>query len=52
MRRVLRWSLRGAAAVFVLVVVVVGWTAFRVWSVAHEDSRAHVDAIVVGGAAP
>jgi uncharacterized SAM-binding protein YcdF (DUF218 family) len=33
-----------------LVLVVVGFTAFRVWQVAREDSRAHVDAIVVLGA--
>jgi uncharacterized SAM-binding protein YcdF (DUF218 family) len=49
--RLLRWSLRGAVAVLVGVLLVAGWTAFRVWSVAHEDARAPVDAIVVLGAA-
>ena len=50
MRRLLRWSLRGAAAVVVLVALVVGATAVRVWQVARLDSRARVDAIVVLGA--
>jgi uncharacterized SAM-binding protein YcdF (DUF218 family) len=47
---VLRWGFRAAAAVVVLVVLVTGWTAFRVWQVAREDSRKHADAIVVLGA--
>ncbi|HWL36711.1 MAG TPA: YdcF family protein [Frankiaceae bacterium] len=50
MRRVLRWLLRATAAVVVLVVLVVGFTAVRVWQVARLDSRDRVDAIVVLGA--
>ena len=50
MRRVLRWLSRAAAAVLVVVVLVVGFTALRVWQVARLDSRAKVDAIVVLGA--
>jgi len=49
-RRALRWVLRGVAAVVALVVLVVGFTAFRVWQVARQDSRAPADAIVVLGA--
>jgi uncharacterized SAM-binding protein YcdF (DUF218 family) len=36
--------------VLVAVLLVVGVTAFRVWSVARQDSRDHADAIVVLGA--
>ena len=50
MRRALRWARRAVAAALVVVLLVVGWTAFRVWSVAREDSRDRVDAIVVLGA--
>ena len=50
MRRALRWLVRAAAALVVLVVLVVGFTAVRVWQVARLDSRATVDAIVVLGA--
>jgi uncharacterized SAM-binding protein YcdF (DUF218 family) len=49
-RRALRWLLRGTAALLVVVLLVVGWTAFRVWQVARDDSRAPADAIVVLGA--
>jgi uncharacterized SAM-binding protein YcdF (DUF218 family) len=45
-----RLLLRGVAALVVVVLLVVGWTAFRVWKVAREDSRAGADAIVVLGA--
>jgi uncharacterized SAM-binding protein YcdF (DUF218 family) len=41
---------RAAAAVVVLVLLVVGWTAVRIWQVGREDSRAPADAIVVLGA--
>lgn len=50
MRRLLRWLLRGAAVVVVVVLAVVGYTAFRIWQVAREDTRAPADAIVVLGA--
>lgn len=50
MRRALRWLLRATAAVVVLVVLVVGFTAIRVWQVARLDARDRVDAIVVLGA--
>jgi uncharacterized SAM-binding protein YcdF (DUF218 family) len=49
-RRALRWLFRAAAALVVVVVLVVGFTAFRVWQVARLDSRDRVDAIVVLGA--
>jgi uncharacterized SAM-binding protein YcdF (DUF218 family) len=49
-RRLRRLLFRAAAAVVVLVVLVVGWTAVRVWQVARQDSRAPADAIVVLGA--
>jgi uncharacterized SAM-binding protein YcdF (DUF218 family) len=49
-RRLRRLLLRAAAVVVVLVVVVAGATAFRVWQVARQDSRAAADAIVVLGA--
>jgi len=48
-----RWArrlLRAVAALVVVVLLVVGWTAFRVWKVARDDSRAAADAIVVLGA--
>lgn len=41
---------RGATVLVVLALLVVGFTAFRVWQVARQDSRAHADAIVVLGA--
>jgi uncharacterized SAM-binding protein YcdF (DUF218 family) len=47
---VLRWAFRAAAALVVLALLVVGFTAVRVWQVARLDSRATVDAIVVLGA--
>ena len=50
MKRGLRLLLRGAAALLVVALLVTGWTAFRVWKVAREDSRDPVDAIVVLGA--
>ncbi len=50
MRRLSRLLLRGVAALVVVVLLVVGLTAFRVWKVAREDSRAKADAIVVLGA--
>jgi uncharacterized SAM-binding protein YcdF (DUF218 family) len=49
-RRVARWALRGVLVVVAAVLVVGGWTAFRVWQVARQDSRGHADAIVVLGA--
>jgi uncharacterized SAM-binding protein YcdF (DUF218 family) len=48
--RLLRWVLRGVAALVVLLLLVVLGTAVRVWQVAREDSRDHADAIVVLGA--
>jgi uncharacterized SAM-binding protein YcdF (DUF218 family) len=45
-----RWLFRGAAALLVVVLLVVGWTAFRVWKVAREDAKGPADAIVVLGA--
>lgn len=50
MRRALRWLFRAVAAVVVVVVLVVGFTAVRVWQVARLDARGPVDAIVVLGA--
>ena len=49
-RRALRLLLRGVVALTVVVLLATGWTAFRVWKVAREDSRAPADAIVVLGA--
>jgi uncharacterized SAM-binding protein YcdF (DUF218 family) len=49
-RRGLRLLLRGAAVFVVVVLVVTGFTAFRVWQVARQDSRDTADAIVVLGA--
>ena len=43
--------LRGVALLCVLLVVVFGVTAVRVWQVAREDHRGKVDAILVLGAA-
>lgn len=50
MTRVPRLLLRGTAALLVVVLLVVGWTAFRVWKVARDDSRTPADVIVVLGA--
>ena len=50
MRRALRLLLRGAAALLVVLVLVVGFFAVRVWQVARLDARDKVDAIVVLGA--
>ena len=50
MRRWARRLLRVAAVLAVVVIVVVGFTAVRVWQVARQDSRAPADAIVVLGA--
>lgn len=50
MRRVLRWSFRGAAVLVIVAALVASYTAVRVWQVARLDSRARVDAIVVLGA--
>lgn len=50
MRRLLRRLLLGTAALVVLVLLVTGFVAVRVWQVARLDSRAEVDAIVVLGA--
>lgn len=50
MRRALRWLFRATAAVVVLVLLVVGFVAVRVWQVARLDARDRVDAIVVLGA--
>lgn len=50
---ILRWRrrlVRAAMVVLVVVAAVVSWTAFRVWQVARQDSRARADAIVVLGA--
>lgn len=41
---------RALAGVLVVIVAVVGVTAFHVWSVARQDHRGRVDAIVVLGA--
>ena len=49
-RRWARRLLRLTAALLAAVLATVGWTAFRVWKVAREDSRARADAIVVLGA--
>lgn len=50
MRRALRLLLRGAAALLVVVVLVAGFFAVRIWQVARLDARDKVDAIVVLGA--
>ena len=49
-RRVWRWVWQGALTVVLLLGVVFGATAFRVWQVARQDDRGRVDAIVVLGA--
>ena len=48
--RWLRWTIRAALLLLVLVVGVLGVTAYRVWSVAREDHRGHSDAVIVLGA--
>jgi uncharacterized SAM-binding protein YcdF (DUF218 family) len=46
-----RWLLRVIAALVLLVVLVVGGTAFRVWHAGRTDNRDTADAIVVLGSA-
>lgn len=48
--RWLRWTIRAALLFLVLVLGVLGVTAYRVWSVAREDHRGHSDAVLVLGA--
>ncbi|MEU3622336.1 hypothetical protein BS329_33910 [Amycolatopsis coloradensis] len=45
------WVRRIAAGALLIVVAVIGGTAFRVWQVAREDVRDQADVIVVLGAA-
>ncbi|OXM62036.1 MULTISPECIES: YdcF family protein [Amycolatopsis] len=45
------WVRRAVLGTVLVLVMVVGGTAFRVWQVAREDDRTHADAIVVLGAA-
>lgn len=45
-----RWARRIVALVLLVVVVVLGVTAFRVWYVARHDDRTHRQVIVVLGA--
>ncbi|WP_199435112.1 YdcF family protein [Qaidamihabitans albus] len=45
------WLRRGLLGLALVVALVVGGTAFRVWYVARADDRMHADAIVVLGAA-
>jgi vancomycin permeability regulator SanA len=46
-----RWLVRGALAVVVALVLLVGGTAFRVWQFGRIDDRGHADVILVLGAA-
>jgi uncharacterized SAM-binding protein YcdF (DUF218 family) len=46
-----RWLLRGFLALLLLVLVIVGGTAFRVWHAGRTDNRPRSDAIVVLGSA-
>jgi uncharacterized SAM-binding protein YcdF (DUF218 family) len=46
----LRWFLRAVLVFVVVVVIVVGVTAFRVWHDGRQDHRPNVDTIVVLGA--
>jgi uncharacterized SAM-binding protein YcdF (DUF218 family) len=45
------WMRRAVLGTVLVLVMVAGGTAFRVWQVAREDDRHHADAIVVLGAA-
>ncbi|HEX9339354.1 MAG TPA: YdcF family protein [Pseudonocardiaceae bacterium] len=46
-----RWLVRGALAVVVALVLLVGGTAFRIWQYGRIDDRGHADVILVLGAA-
>lgn len=46
-----RWASRVVAGVLLMVLLVVGGTAFRIWQVARIDDRAQADVILVLGAA-
>jgi uncharacterized SAM-binding protein YcdF (DUF218 family) len=46
-----RWLARGAVAVVVVIAVLVGGTAFRIWQYGRIDDRGHADVILVLGAA-
>lgn len=47
----IRWVLRGVAAVVIAAVLVVGGTAYAVWKQARADERTPADAILVLGSA-
>lgn len=49
--RPVRWLLRVAVGVAVLLALTALWTAFRVWHTGRQDARPHSDAILVEGAA-
>jgi uncharacterized SAM-binding protein YcdF (DUF218 family) len=49
--RALRWFVRVIAALVLVVALLVGATAFRVWQVGRQDHRPHSDALLVLGAA-
>src|SRR6266566_4024146 len=46
-----RWLVRGVLAAVVVLVLLVGGTAFRVWQYGRIDDRGHADVILVLGAA-
>jgi uncharacterized SAM-binding protein YcdF (DUF218 family) len=46
-----RWLVRGVLAVFLIGLLVIGGTAFRVWQYGRIDDRDHADVILVLGAA-
>jgi uncharacterized SAM-binding protein YcdF (DUF218 family) len=46
-----RWLVRGALGVVVVLALLVGGTAFRVWQYGRIDDRGHADVILVLGAA-
>ncbi|HEX4702872.1 MAG TPA: YdcF family protein [Pseudonocardiaceae bacterium] len=46
-----RWLVRGAVAAVVVVALLVGGTAFRIWQYGRIDDRGHADVILVLGAA-
>lgn len=46
-----RWTVRGGLGVLLVVALVVGGTAFRVWLYGRIDDRDHADVILVLGAA-
>ncbi|HKS45999.1 MAG TPA: YdcF family protein [Amycolatopsis sp.] len=50
-KRGVSWVRRGLLGTVLIVVLVIGGTALRVWQVARVDDRAHADVIVVLGAA-